>query len=187
MNTFLRRSSGLSRPVMGLDCSTNSLAFSIIEDGKLLKYGELYFTGADVYHRAADARRKVEALAQQFPVSYVVIEKTIFAKSVDTAIKMAFVAGTVISCLVEHHVKVLEVAPISWQSGIGNPNLTPTEKRKIQSDFPGKSKSWYQGKGREIRKQKTKDWVEETFGVKIESDNVTDAIGISYFASTKLI
>lgn len=173
-------------PTMGLDCSTNSLAFSFVHNGKLLKYGEIYFSGSDVYHRASDARKKIEAIKHEFQISTVAIEKTIFAKSIDTAIKMAFVAGTVISCLIDDHVRVLEVAPISWQSGIGNPNLTPSEKLKIQKDFPGKSKNWYMAKNRDVRKNRTRLWVKEKFGVEIQSDNITDAIGLGYYADQKL-
>jgi Holliday junction resolvasome RuvABC endonuclease subunit len=172
---------------MGLDCSTNSLAFSVFKEDNLIKYGEIFFKGDTVFQRAADARRKVEALTSQFDISFVAIEKTIFAKSIDTAIKMAYVAGTVISCLVENHAEVIEIAPISWQSGIGNPNLSMAEKTKLKKDFPGKSKTWYQNKGRELRKQKTKDWVKKQFGLTIESDNVTDAIGIGWVVSTKII
>lgn len=173
-------------PTMGLDCSTNSLAFSFIHNGELLKYGEIYFNGSDVYHRAADARKKIEAIKHEFQISSVVIEKTIFAKSIDTAIKMAFVAGTVISCLLDDHVRVLEVAPISWQSGIGNPNLTPKEKLQIQRDFPGKSKNWYMAKSRDIRKNRTRQWVRSTFGVDIQSDNITDAIGLAWYSENML-
>lgn len=169
-------------PTMGLDCSTNSLAFAFVQDEVLLKYGEIYFSGPDVYHRASDARKKIEAIKHEFAISSVVIEKTIFARSIDTAIKMAFVAGTVISCLLEDHVKVLEVAPISWQSGIGNPNLTAKEKAQIQKDFPGKSKNWYMAKNRDIRKNRTKQWVRSKFGIDIESDNITDAIGLAYYS-----
>lgn len=171
------------RPVIGIDCSTNSLAFSVFKGKKLVKFGEIYFKGDTVFHRAADARRKVEALAKEFDASFVAIEKTIFARSIDTAIKMAYVAGTVISCLVENNAEVVEIAPISWQSGIGNPNLTNAEKAKLKVDFPGKSKTWYQTKGREIRKGRTKAWVQKEFGLDIESDNVTDAIGVGYYCS----
>jgi len=171
------------RPVIGIDCSTNSLAFSVFEGKTLIKFGEIFFKGDTVFHRAADARRKMQALAQEFDVSLVAIEKTIFARSIDTAIKMAYVAGTVISCLVEDHAEVIEIAPISWQSGIGNPNLTNAEKLKLKADFPGKSKTWYQTKGREIRKNRTKQWVKKEFGIDIESDNVTDAIGVGYYCS----
>lgn len=172
-----------NRPVIGIDCSTNSLAFSVFQGKKLVKFGEVYFKGDTVFHRAADARRKMQSLAKEFDVSFVAIEKTIFARSVDTAIKMAYVAGTVISCLVEEHAEVIEIAPISWQSGIGNPNLTKAEKAKLKSDYPGKSKTWYQNKGREIRKNRTKAWVEKEFGLHIDSDNVTDAIGIGFHVS----
>lgn len=170
---------------MGIDCSTNSLAFSVFENNKLIKYGEIFFNGDTVFHRAADARRKMEALAKEFDVSFVAIEKTIFARSIDTAIKMAYVAGTVISCLVENHAEVIEVAPISWQSGIGNPNLTKAEKAKIKLDFPGKSKTWYQNKGREVRKNRTKEWVKKQFGLDISSDNITDAIGLGFYVNEK--
>lgn len=172
------------RPVMGIDCSTNSLAFSVFEGTNLIRFGEIFFKGSTVFHRAADARKKMEALTKEFDVSFVAIEKTIFARSIDTAIKMAYVAGTVISCLVEN-AEVIEIAPISWQSGIGNPNLTKVEKAKIKADFPGKSKTWYQTKGREIRKNRTKAWVSKEFGLDIESDNVTDAIGVGYYCSIK--
>lgn len=173
------------RPVMGLDCSTNSLAFSVFTDDKLVKYGEIFFKGDTVFQRAADARRKMEALSKEFDVSFVAIEKTIFARSIDTAIKMAYVAGTVISCLVENHAEVVEIAPISWQSGIGNPNLTNAEKAKIKSDYPGKTKTWYQNKGREMRKNRTKQWVEKEFGLDIDSDNITDAIGLGFYVNEK--
>lgn len=170
---------------MGIDCSTNSLAFSVFRGTRLIKYGEIFFKGDTVFHRAADAKNKMEALSKDFNVSFVAIEKTIFARSIDTAIKMAYVAGTVISCLIDGHTEVIEIAPISWQSGIGNPNLTNAEKAKIKRDFPGKSKTWYQNKGREIRKSRTKEWVKKEFDLNIDSDNVTDAIALGFYASAK--
>lgn len=169
-------------PTMGLDCSTNSLAFAFVKNGSLLRYGEIFFNGPDVYHRASDARKKIEAIKHEFEISCVAIEKTIHVRSVDTAIKMAFVAGTVISCLLDDHVKVLEIAPISWQSGIGNPNLTSKEKLLIQKANPGKSKAWYQAKNRSVRKQRTMNWVKDRFGLDIGSDNVTDAIGLAFYS-----
>jgi Holliday junction resolvasome RuvABC endonuclease subunit len=173
-------------PTMGLDCSTNSLAFAFVKNGKLLRYGEIFFNGPDVYHRASDARKKIEAIKHEFEISCVAIEKTIHVRSIDTAIKMAFVAGTVISCLLEDHVRVLEIAPISWQSGIGNPNLTSKEKLAIQKANPGKSKNWYMAKNRDVRKNRTRQWVKSTFSVDIQSDNITDAIGLAWYSENML-
>lgn len=172
--------------VMGIDCSTNSLAFAIFNNECIVKYGEIQFVGKDVYHRAADAKNKLQALKDEFSIGYIAIEKTIMVRSIDTAIKMAFVAGTVISCLMDNNIKVVEIAPITWQGHIGNPNLSLKEKNSIKIMFPNKSKSWYQNKNREVRKQKTIDWVKSNFGLDIESNNITDAIGLAYYASCKV-
>jgi hypothetical protein len=86
----------------------------------------------------------------------------------------------------ESNPEVHKVAPISWQSGIGNPNLKKAEKDAIQKEFPGKSKSWYQNKGREIRKARTLEIARGYFSIHDGSDNVGDAVGIALFCSRKL-
>ncbi len=172
----------ISNDVMGIDCSTQTLAFGIISDGQLIKWGEINFEGKNIYERIQDARIKVDALAQQFPVNFVAIEAAVMVRSVQVAIKMAYVFGAVMSSLLNNNIEVIEVAPISWQSGINNKVLSAVEKAAVTRDFPGKSKSWYTNKYRLIRKDRTRQWVKRTFDQDIESDNVTDAIGIAYHA-----
>jgi hypothetical protein len=106
---------------------------------------------------------------------------------------LAYVFGAVISEMSEVTSELHKVAPISWQTGIGVPNLKKHEKEAIQAQFPGKSKTWYQNKGREIRKSKIAVVAHSVFpsATKMVStgrvtDNVTDAIGIALFASRKL-
>lgn len=83
--------------------------------------------------------------------------------------------------------KALEkVAPISWQSKIGVPNLKAHEKAAIQAEFPGRSKSWYQNKGREIRKARILAIARQYFDIADGSDNVGDAVGIALHASREL-
>lgn len=170
--------------MVGIDCSTHSVAYAIFEDGKLVDYGEIPFTGKTVFDRANDARRKADAVRDKFSGCTMAIEKTIKVRSVQTAIHMAFVAGNIITSW--SNGKVWEVAPITWQSYIGNPLLKPVEKAKIKNDNPGKSTTWYREKQRLARKQKTIDWCKTTFGVDVDSDNVADAIGVGYYASEKL-
>jgi len=38
--------------------STNSVAFAIIEDGKLAKHGKIDIRGNDIYEKIHDARKK---------------------------------------------------------------------------------------------------------------------------------
>ena len=37
-----------ARRVLGIDASTNSIAFSIIENNKPIKWGKIEFVGADI-------------------------------------------------------------------------------------------------------------------------------------------
>jgi Holliday junction resolvasome RuvABC endonuclease subunit len=173
------------KPVMGIDCSTHSFAFAIIDDGVLIKWGEVDFSGSSIYERILNARKIVDSIAKELPVSSVAIESAIVVKSVQVAIKMAYVFGAVMSSILTENMSVIEVSPISWQSFIGNKVLTRAEKLQIQNEFPGKSKSWYTSQYRKVRKARTIQWVKDTFGIDVKSDNVADAIGISYYSYYK--
>lgn len=171
---------------MGLDCSTKSIAYAIIDNGDLVDYGEIHFVGRTPLHRAADARNKVQSLKAISPDA-ICIEKTIMVRSIETAISMAYVAGSVMSELIGPNTEFRQITPIFWQSAIGNKNLTASEKNSIKAEFPGKSKTWYDAKNRSIRKARTITWVKNEFGIDVASDNIADAIGISWVGYSKLL
>jgi len=171
-----------AKTIMGIDSSTNSLAFAIFQDGQLVKYGKINFDGNSSYGRLADSQNKILALADDFNVDYIAIEKSIYVRSVDTSIKMGMAMGVIIACLSHGGTDVVEVAPMKWQSYIKNPNLTKSEKQEIQKASPGKSKTWYYNASREFRKQRTIDWVCNKFGIDITDNDVSDAIGVGWYA-----
>lgn len=171
---------------MGIDASTNSLAFAVLQGDVVVKYGEIFFHGATVFDRLNDARAKTEGLLEEFDIEYVCIEASVMVRSISVAIKLAYVYGAIIGELLKGGATVVEATPIAWQAFIGNPNLTAAEKAQIKKDNPGKSKSFYQVEGRKIRKQKTMDFFNQKYGLNIESDNVSDAFGLAYYATHKL-
>lgn len=165
------------------------MAFAIFEGETPIRAGEVFFEGSSPFERLKDARVKVAGLVRAGifdGVDYIVIESAIMVRNIQTAIDLAYVYGAVISELSTVCKELHKVAPISWQSGIGNPNLKKAEKEKMYDDYPGKSKSWYSNKGREIRKQRTLDIARNYFTVPGDSDNIGDAIGIALFASRTL-
>lgn len=170
--------------VMGIDCSTNSFAWAIIDKGTMVSYGEVMFEGSTVFERLNDARHKISRLMalNLFRADFVCIEAAVMVRSIGVAIKLAYVYGAVMSVLLENKAKVVEATPVAWQSYIGNKNFTKAEKETLKKDFPGKSASWYSNKSREIRKMRTLIWAREQFGVRTESDNVGDACGLAYYA-----
>ena len=172
---------------MGIDSSTHSLAFAVVKNGDLVKYGKIYFDGNTSYERLVDSREKLLALKSQFDVDYIAVEKAIMAKSVDTAIKMGMALGVVISSIMDYDVEVVEVAPITWQSYIGNKNYTKAQKQEVKSEFPTKSDSWIKGEIRSRRKQYTTDFFNEKYNIMVDDDDVSDAIGIAYYASRELV
>src|SRR6478735_11210011 len=109
--------------VIGIDCSTNSLAFAIFDEGKPVLCGEYHFEGASVMERLSDAKRKTRALVDAgiLKADYIAMESAIMVKNVQTAIDLAYVYGAVLGELAEGTKNVEKVATISWQSGIGVP------------------------------------------------------------------
>jgi hypothetical protein len=166
-----------------VDASTTSIAFAIFIDHKLDSYGKVEFSGNGIYEKTADAARKTQAIFKLIPLESMVIEKTIFANSPMVAANLALSQGALIAGATLSGIKkVYSVAPISWQSYIGNPLIKKIDKDKIRSENPGKSASWYKAKERNIRKNKTIEIVNNRYHTSVSDDDVADAIGIGMFA-----
>ena len=169
--------------VMGIDASTNSIAFCILKNGKPYRWGEVNFYGSTIYDRILDAKRKIKALRDsgEFDADAVALEAAIMVRSAATGLKMAYVFGAILGELLDDELEVSEVHPIEWQSYIGNRNFTKAQKEGVKKENPGKSDSWYKNKIREMRKQVTIDFVKD-MGIDTNSNNVADAAGIAWFA-----
>jgi len=171
--------------VMGIDCSTHSLAFTIFYNRRPIQWGKINFEGADVFERLEDAANKLRAVKDEFEVDYIAFESAILAKTknADVTIKLAMVYGACIAELMRKGVKVVTVKPLSWQSYIGNPNFKVAEKNALKIEYPGKSVSWYSTKVRELRKQKTMDYFNKKWPhMELTDNDVGDSAGIAYYA-----
>ena len=171
--------------VLGIDASTNSIAFCLMNDKKPVKWGEITFEGADVYERILDAKRKVHAIHDIIKADVIALEAAIMVKSVATGIKMAYVFGAILGELLDDSMEVKTATPAEWQNFIGNKPFSKAQKQSVKTEFPGKTESWYKNKIREMRKQFTMDFA-ATIGVKTDNNNVGDAVGIAYYTWNKL-
>lgn len=175
-----------AKAVLGIDASTNSFAFCLFKNKKPSKWGEIHFEGDTVYERMLDAKRKISQIKSKIDYDFVAIEAAVSVKSVATGLKMAYVFGTIISELIDDKIKVVEIHPITWQSYIGNKNYTKAEKQAVKDEFPEKSDNWIKAKIREQRKARTLNFA-SSLGVKTESDNVSDAVGIAWYAVNEIV
>lgn len=175
--------------VMGIDCSTRSLAFAIFDRLEPVRCGEIFFNGSNLYERLNDAHNKVPALVDDglLVADYVAMEGAILVgNNARTGISLAYVYGAVMGGLMKGGMEVVNVGPITWQTYIGNPNLKKPEKEAIRAANPGKSESWYKNAGREFRKQRTLTFAKQFFDIDTDSDNVGDAVGIAWYAVNQL-
>lgn len=175
--------------IIGIDCSTYSLAFCVFYNRKPIKWGKINFVGSDVYERIADASPKIQALAQEFDADFVCMEGAILAnnKNVKVTIQLSLMYGAVLAQLLKGRAKVVQVTPLEWQRFIGNPPLTREEKAQMKKDFPAKSTSWYSNKSRETRKQRTMDFINHKWPhMNITDNDVGDACGIAYHSYYEL-
>lgn len=163
-----------------IDASTNSMAFAYFENGNLIKYGKIKYMGADIYEKISDTSRKTKSFFENFEdLTHMVIEQVIYLNSPKTAANLAMSHGALVSSANLSGIKrVASVSPMQWQNWTGNKRLTAEEKEKIRNSNPGKTNSWYKSQERLFRKQRTMRFVNEKFDIKVDDDDVADAIAI---------
>jgi Holliday junction resolvasome RuvABC endonuclease subunit len=172
--------------VLGIDASTNSVAFCLMENDKPLKWGKIEFVGADIYEKIYDAKVKMHAMLNELKSDYIAVEGAILVRSPDAVIKLSYVYGVVIAELMSTGASVITISPTSWQSYIGNKNPTKMEKDKLRFENPGYADSWYKNKMRQIRKQRTVDYFNKKYGLNLDDFDVADAFGIAHYSNTVL-
>lgn len=181
----LKKKAGKIETVLGVDASTNSLAFCLYGKQGPIRWGEIKFKGASVFERLSDGQNRVRAIANLLKADLIVFESAVYVQNKKTVILLAYAFGAIVAALMTTGAQVEEISPMTWQNAIGNKALTKVEKQRIIDANPGKSKSWYSNANREFRKQRTMDWVEKTYGIEVESDNVSDAIAVASVGHSK--
>jgi Holliday junction resolvasome RuvABC endonuclease subunit len=172
--------------VLGIDASTNSVAFCLMENDKPLKWGKVEFTGSDIYDKIYDAKVKMHAMLDELKSDYIVVEGAVLVRSPDAVIKLSYVYGVVIAELMSTGAKVITISPTAWQAYIGNKNPTKDEKESIRVKNPGYAESWYKNKLRNMRKQRTVDYFNDKYNLLLDDFDVADSFGIAHYANKVL-
>ena len=172
--------------VLGIDASTNSVAFCLMKNDKPLKWGKIEFVGSDIFEKIHDAKNKMHAMLEELKSDYIVVEGAILVRSPDAVIKLSYVYGVVIAELMSTGAKVITISPSSWQAYIGNKNPTKDEKQAIRVKHPGYADSWYKTQLRNMRKQRTVDYFNKKYKLSLTDFDVADAFGIAHYSNQVL-
>jgi Holliday junction resolvasome RuvABC endonuclease subunit len=172
--------------VLGIDASTNSIAFCLMENDIPLKWGKVELHGNDIYEKIYDAKKKMSVMLEELKSDYIVVEGAILVRSPDAVIKLSYVYGVVIAELMSTGAKVITISPTSWQAYIGNKNPTKDEKSAIRLKHPGYADSWYKNQIRNMRKQRTVDYFNNKYNLSLDDFDVADSFGIAHYANKVL-
>jgi Holliday junction resolvasome RuvABC endonuclease subunit len=172
--------------VLGIDASTNSVAFCLMENNIPLKWGKIEFTGSDIYEKIYDAKVKMNAMLNELKSDYIVVEGAVLVRSPDAVIKLSYVYGVVIAELMSTGAKVITISPSAWQAYIGNKNPTKDEKSAIRLKNPGYADSWYKNQLRNMRKQRTVDYFNNKYKLNLLDFDVADSFGIAHYSNEVL-
>lgn len=172
--------------VLGIDASTNSIAFCLMENDVPLKWGKINLSGEDIYDKIYNAKVKMALMLEELKSDYIVVEGAVFVKSADAVIKLSYVYGVVIAELMSTGAKVITISPSSWQAYIGNKNPTKEEKAAIRLKNPGYADSWYQNQLRNMRKQRTVDYFNKKYNLALTDFDVADSFGIAHYSNSIL-
>ena len=169
--------------ICAIDASTNSLAYATFHGKHLKEVGKINFKGKDIYEKVIDAGKKSKALFEHIVnVDAIVIEHTVFMNSPKTAADLALVQGALLGSAGQSGIETIgKVAPITWQNFIGNKKISKDEKLFIRSQNPGKSDSWLKSYERELRKQRTINFINVQYDKTITDNDVADACGIGHW------
>lgn len=171
------------RRFCAIDASTNTLAFAIFDDKKIIACGKINFSGVTTYEKVMDAAKKTKAFFDKFDFDAIIIEHTVFMNSPKTVAQLATVQGALLGAAAMAGVKKIgSVSPMTWQNFIGNKKLTKEEKAAIVKKNPGKSVSWFKNEERNIRKQRTIDYININYDKQLTDDDVADACAIGHWA-----
>jgi Holliday junction resolvasome RuvABC endonuclease subunit len=174
------------KTICSIDASTNSLAFALFDTQQktLGVVGKINFEGSNTYEKVMDAGKKVKAFFDYYGgFEAIVIEHTVFMNSPKTAADLALVQGAILGAAGQSGTKIIgKVSPITWQNYIGNKKISKDEKLYIRSQSPGKSESWFKSFERELRKQRTINFINIQYDRTISDNDVADACGIGHWA-----
>ena len=169
--------------IMSIDASTTSIAYAVFDGKQLVISGKVEFSGKDVYQKIASAIGSVVTVIQDLNPEAVVIERAVFINSPKTMSELSMVQGAILAGASLAGVKIFKgTNPIAWQSYIGNGKLTKDAKILMRKLNPNKSESWYKQNEREVRKQKTINFVNINYDLNISDNDIADAIGIAHYS-----
>jgi Holliday junction resolvasome RuvABC endonuclease subunit len=167
--------------VLGVDASTKSYAWCLLDGAKVVSMGEEVFEGKSMYEKMKEAEKAAQRLAKMAP-EFCALEQAVFVNNRAVTIKLSYFYGILMGAMAANDIPFDDVPPMTWMNHIGNARFTKQEQMDFRKLHPKRTKNWYKDQMRKIRKQRTIDWVVDRYSLTPENDNIADAVGVATYA-----
>lgn len=176
-----------SKKVFAIDPATHSVAFACVEfDGTqffLLGCGKIDLRGCDTSEKFSRLNAVMPILIKHFDCQLAYIEQPIYIQNFQTSRMLSYVVGYTWGRMTQENVRVIDIGPMQWKSGIGYSRVSAAEKQewaKTMTTTEVKKKTDFE------RKNRVKNILAGVFDLSnIDDNDIVDAIGIAYWASNQ--
>ncbi len=162
--------------VLGIDHSSNSIAFTLVVDGKPEIWGKM------LYHRKSDMCSKfrmiptlLENILNVTKPTHICVEQSIVLQNPNTARVLATMNGGLICLIANSGFDVQEVPPSEWQNYHGNARID-SRQEKFKNMTAKEKTIW---KKSQIADKVTATWP----WIKPNDFDITDSMGIALFGA----
>lgn len=171
--------------ILGIDSSTLGVAYTQIESGQPLYSGMIKMAHIkDMQAKLEELSVGLTYLLDCMQPDHIFVEMPIFVKNPDTARKLSFVVGAIMTVAVQKGYKTTLVEPATWKSHIGYHNIT----RKFTTDATGRlGKTEGKKLCDTLRKSQTQRIMKHKWpDFDVTDDNIADACAIAAYGFSLL-
>jgi hypothetical protein len=170
---------------VSVDLNTKFLAYTLWNNGKIVKTGTIFATTTGDEGAASFASAIVKEFARHKNIDVLVYEAAFMGRNVMVLKALSKVTGSMLAGFYELGVRDFRaVPPITWQTHIGVGRTSPANMKVLRNTYKGKTASWIKNKDRENRKQLIIDFVNKHFKKQLtmEDNDIADSIGLGCYA-----
>lgn len=163
--------------VLGIDPSSNSIAFTLVEDGRPTKWGKMIF-----FRKSTMGAKMVmlshlldEIIKFTGEPTHVVIEEMIFVQNPQASRVLSYIAGAIQYDLVNRGIEVECVPPMVWKNWHGHTKVT---KALIAAN------GWNKKQADHFRKSQIQDKIADEWDwFRYSDSDVADSCGIALWGA----
>lgn len=169
--------------VMGVDSSSQGIAWAIIENEELIASGKIDLSKMKEFtHKMSFFTSEWETILEEYQPNYVYVEKSIFVKNPATARLLSYVVGSILTFTTYRGVEIDDVEPATWKAWLGYKNLSSKFVKEAKEALGATEGKKFCDKLRKSQTQRVIRHNYPSWEWEYDDHDISDAVGIALWA-----